>query len=966
MDTFLGNVAKFLYDKYGDDISTLRILLPNVRSRLFFLEELGGLVKRPTWPPEYLMIDQFMSQASGLVVADRVRAVIELYEIYSRYHKETIDSFYFWGEMLLDDFDSIDKYMVDADMLFANISDLKKMDALPDIFSQQQKQVIQRFWENFGMASDDGPKRDFLRIWQTLATIYHEFRNRLEAVGLGYSGMIQRRVAEKLIGGEVSFDMSRPFAVIGFNALSKCEKVLFDHLNKQYDTMFFWDYDDYYVGDTYQESGLFVRENIRRYPHPTGFCPHTDNFNSPKRITSVAVPSNALQCKQVKKFLTEVTADLNSDTTIDDAPMRMPGKETAIVLTDESLLVPLLHSIPEEFKAINISMGYPLRQTLVYSFVERLLRLQTHTRTKSGEPAFYHVDVCGLLTHPFITEAEPTIAAKLHTLIIERSKIYVPESMFSVSELLSYIFAKQSDWKGICNWIIEILSRVTAPKTEDSAATEESNLRREYAGIITDTLRRLANSLENCRVEIETGIFSSLARRMLQNVRIPFIGEPLQGLQIMGILETRNIDFENVMIMSLNDDNYPGNSTGSSFIPYNLRVGYGLPTSQQSDAIKAYYFYRLLQRSRNIELLYTSRSDENSTGEPSRYIHQLEYETRHHIEHREIGLNAGITSTQEIVVAKDAAVLERLQDYLEGRSTLSPTALNSYLECPLKFYFRYVARLNPETEISEEIDMPMFGTILHKTMELLYRPLLGVEHPEEHIRTLIGSHQIDVAVEQAVSETYFNGEAVPTEDYEGQLLMVRDIVVRYVNGNILPYDGAHSDYVITSLEQKLSAPFEFECNGERCRVIFSGLADRVDQMPGGTIRIVDYKTGTPHHDFASVEALFGDTPPERNPAVLQTLLYSMIVERMQQQGELSGTDVYPSLYYVRLMHTPEYSPLLSDKTGSTITGYTPWREDFERCLSELLSRMFDPSEPYRQCPDPAPCNYCDFNELCKR
>ena len=955
MDTFLGDVAKFLYDKYGDGISSLRILLPNVRSRLFFLDELGRIVDKPTWQPEYLMIDSFMSHAAGLMPADRVRAVIELYEIYSRYHQETVDSFYFWGEMLMDDFDSIDKYMVDADMLFANLSDLKKIDAVPDSFSPQQKAVIRRFWENFGLANENGPKRDFLRIWQTLATIYHEFRNRLESIGMGYQGMIQRRVADMIAAGDTEFIGSQPFAVIGFNALSKCEKILFDYLAKHNDTMFFWDYDEYYVNDTYQEAGLFIRENIRRYPQPTGFVMPADNFNAPKRIKSVSVPSDALQCKHIRKFLGEISA------------RHKPGKETAIVLTDENLLIPLLHSVPEDIGEINVSMGYPLRQTLVYSFVERLLRLQTHIRIKSGEPTFYHADVCGLLTHPFVMEHDPENASKLNELIITRSKIYVPASTFSESGLLSYIFARQEDWHAVCSWIIEILSRVSARNSsENTDMTDDMKLRREYAGIIIDTLRKLSNSLDSCNVTVETGIFSSLARRMLQNVRIPFEGEPLQGVQIMGILETRNIDFENVLIMSMNDDNYPGTPSVSSFIPYNLRIGYGLPTSQQSDGIKAYYFYRLLQRSRNIEMLYTSRSDENSSGEPSRYIYQLEYESKHRIEHEETGLDTGIMVSKEIVVEKDAHAAERLQEYLDGKATLSPTALNSYLECPLKFYFRYIAKLKPETEISEEIDMPMFGTILHKTMELLYRPLIDVKDPRQHIKSLIDSPQVDTAIEQAVSETYFNGEPVPTDDYEGQLLMVRDIVARYVNGNILPYDSSQDEYTILALEHNLSADFGFESEGRKCHVTFSGLADRVDMMPDGKIRIVDYKTGSPHHDFASVGALFGDEAPDRNPAVLQTLLYSMTVRRMQQLGELSGSEVYPSLYYVRLMHTPEYSPMLTDKTGSNISGYEPWKDEFEKYLGELMSEMFDFSIPYRQCSEKTACNYCDFNELCKR
>ncbi len=951
METFLGNVARCLYDEFGEEISSVRILLPNARSKLFFLDELGRLIRRPVWQPRYTTIDEMMRGLSGFAPVERVRAVVELYRVYARYHKESFDSFYFWGEMLLNDFDQIDKYRVDADMLFSNLRDLKDMEGDLSYFNEQQRAVVRRFWETFGAEEEySEEKRDFLSIWRSLRTIYHEFRERLAQKGLAYTGMMHREAVDRLRSGTASVDDGRPVAVVGFNALSECEKILFDHLRNECDARFFWDCDDYYMRDRHQEAGLFVRENIARYGQAVGFRNRTDNFARPKEVTAVSVPSGALQCKYAADFLRSVVERQG-----------YVGRETAIVLTDESLLVPLLYSLPEQAGEINVTMGYPLRQTLAYSFVERLLKLQTHVREKGGEAAFYHADVTGILSHPFVMELESDEAGRLHEEIVKRSRIYVGASELRQGKLLETVFTAHREWATVAEWVQEVLSAVAG-----SGSGEEGRLRHEYAGIIADTLRRLANSLDGCEVEMDVPVFVSLARRMLQNLRVPYEGEPLRGIQVMGILETRNLDFRNVMLMSMNDDNFPGNpAASSSFIPYNLRLGYGLPTPQHHDGVYAYYFYRLLQRAGRIDMVYSSRTDENSTGEPSRYIYQLEYESPHRIEHREIGLDVGIASSEPIAVAKDAGVMRRLERYLDGSEAISPTALNTYLDCPLKFYFRYVAGLKPEGEVAEEIDMPMFGTILHKAMELLYRPLVGTDAPQGPIGRLIGSDAVPAAVRQAVSEVYFHGEQVAHEEYEGNLLLVYDIVVRYINGNLLPFDARLRDFTVAALEQQLTASFAFGPGGGRS-VTFGGLADRVDRIAGDRIRIVDYKTGTPHQDFAGVASLFGENAAERNPAVLQTLLYSMMVARMQDEGRMEGRDVCPSLYYVRLMNRPDYSPLLNLKEGGSVVGYRPFMEEFESFLSGLLVEMFDAAVPFRQCEDTRPCAFCDFAPVCRR
>ena len=943
--SFLGNVAHHLYEQYGDMLSDVTIVMPNMRSRLFFLDELGKLIDRPVWHPHYESIDGLMQNLSGYKPLEHIRAIVELYKVYSRHHNENFDSFYFWGEVLLNDFDQIDKYMVDADMLFANLADLKAIGGDLTYMDENQRSVIRRFWGTLADFEQSDTKQAFLKIWNSLAPIYHEFRERLSSMKMAYAGMIHRLAAERLCNNEISVTTTGPIAVVGFNALTSCEKILFDHLHKVHGAQFFWDYDDYYLLDDKQEAGLFIRENKARYGQAEGFINDTDNFSRHKDISAISVPSGAMQCKYAASFLNNIP---------------QAGKETAIVLTDESLLVPLLHSIPDNIDSINITMGYPLRQTLIYSFTERLLKLQSRAKTKQGEPAFYHADITGILTHPFISETDGDNAARLNAELIKRSRIYAKASELHASELLRIIFTRQDDWQAMTEWLIHILSSVAAGHTASGR-----NERHEYAAMICDAIRKLANSLTDCGIRIETNTFASLARRMIQTMRIPYDGQPLKGIQVMGILETRNLDFDNVLLMSMNDDNFPGTpSASASFIPYNLRFGYGLPTSLQHDGVYAYYFYRLLQRARTVDMVYSSQQNESSNGECSRYIYQLEYESSHKPVRKEAALEVTMAIHGDMSVEKTDNVMDRLMRYL--RDYVSPTALNTYIACPLQFYFRYIAGLRPADELSEEIDNSIFGNIFHKAMEILYRPLLNVTDTCERIKSLIDYDKISAAVDKAICEVYFHDTAEP-DDYDGQLLMVRDTVIRYIKRNVLPFDSNQPPFTIVALEQELATDFRFGKNGQYT-ARFAGKADRVDRLADGRIRIVDYKTGSPHNTFANTDILFDTHHPKHHEvaAVTQTLLYSMIVSCMQEAGKIEKGDICPALYYIRMMNKDDFSPQLQDKQRGEVTSYTQYKDEFEVRLDELLTGLCDPSQPFVQCNSTNACQFCDFTEICKR
>lgn len=970
MRNFLESVAADLWARYGERVGELKVILPNTRTRVFFVDALSKIANKPIWAPEYLSIDSLMVSLSGLERVDSIAAITELYRIYSALYnevrgeakEENFDTFYRWGEVLLGDFDSVDKYLINADMLFGNIADLKEVDAdVASYMTDEQLRMVRRFWREFEPTRKSSSHKDrFLSIWRILLPTYKAFRERLEEQGVGYTGMIYRAASERLRSGEAELPEGR-YVVVGFNALSAAEKVLFDHLKNGHEADFYWDYDDYYIKDDKQEAGLFVRENLRRYPAPASF--HLEShFAEEKDVRVISTASSSLQCKYVGEFVDEI---LQGGGKID--------RHTAIVLTDEGLLSPLVYSLPDSVGKVNITMGYPLRSTLAYSFTERLLQLQMRSRkSKAGVVSFYNSDVEGLLGHPFIVALDREKCTKLRKEILSQGKIYVArERLTGCVELLDRLFMHHGDFISLKDYLLGILSDVA--KVELAYETPERKaLGRECFGLIDEAVRKTDNSIARCGVEMSLATYVSLLRRVLQGVRIPYSGEPLSGVQVMGILETRNLDFDNVVLLSMNDDNFPsGRITDTSFIPYNLRYAYGMPTPRHNEGVYAYYFYRLIQRAKRVDMVYCSVADEKSTGEQSRYIYQLDFESPHAVRRIDKSLNVNLAEDRDIVVEKRGGVLARLNEYLVDESgkvgkQLSPSTFNNYMECGLKFYFKAIAGIRTEEEIEEGVDSALFGSIFHKAAQLLYEPMRAKGlRPQEYLPKL-NAEDIHTAVVDAISEEYFAGEAVPESEYGGNLLVVRDTVEKYLTTCLVPFDGSEDrgEFRVGYLEEEMKADFAFD---EKCSIRFRGFSDRIDRLPDGRLRIVDYKTGSLHKDFGGLEALLSRLPEGRNGAVLQTLIYSMVAERMQSRGELVGKGAVPSLYYIRYLAREDYSPLLNDEgCGRAVTSYDDYREDFERLLAETLRELFDPEVPFTATKDERVCEWCDFAKICRK
>ena len=938
--SFQRELAERLLERHSGDLSSLVILFPSLRARSFFNSALSSLVTKPTWQPKWTTIDELMESASGLVRGERIRLIAELHNIYVKYHpNEEFDKFYFWGDMLIADFDMIDKYLVDASQLLRNLEDIKELEADVSYLTPEQLRIIS-FWKSIGdNDSLSEQKRRFLKIWRSLPAIYTEFRERLTSLGFAYTGMIYRTAVERIKSDKEINIPKRRYIIAGFNALSESEKRLFDYLsNSEHGAEFYWDYDNYYTDNRSHEAGTFMRDNLKQFPAAEPIS--SDNFTKiEKDIKSVACVSNVVQCKYAAQLLSELD------------PKKL-DKRTAIVLTDENMLIPMLHSLPESVDKVNITMGYPLKITLAHSLVERLMELQAHSRLRDEMAVFYHVDVLGILSHPYIVDSVGKRAEELYANIVSERLTSIEENLFAEDEILSVIFRKHNDWLSLAKYLLEVLGLI------GSKLSELDKMHAEYINIAYDEISKTMLSIQQCNKEIKGDIFVSLIRRHLQTVTIPYEGEPLEGIQIMGILETRNIDFENVIILSMTDTNFPSDKTGqSSFIPYNLRAAYGLPTPEQHEAMYAYYFYRLVQRAKSVSMLYCSRADDKSTGECSRYIYQLEYESPYTIKHQSVGVDLSVESVEPIVVEKGDYEQQILSRYLKpgGEHSLSPTALFRYIECPMKFYLHSVAKLKPKDEISDTIDALTFGSILHLTMEALYAEFENKPNPMAEIEKKRKRSIVEAAVDKTIQDILH----VDSKSFSGDTILVRDIIIKYIMRGIMRYDAASEGFTIKGLEKDVACSYPIS-NGRTVNI--SGIADRIDILPNNKIQIIDYKSGnTPHLEFNGLSNLFRGPARERISNIFQTLLYAMILNRNE------GLESMPTLYFASKMLSDDYSPKILDKqNGEHVECYSSYAEEFENELTTVLNELFDFSTPFKQTEDSDTCTFCDFKTICRR
>ncbi len=967
MKSFLKETATYLYNTYGKTLSDSCVVFPNRRAVVFFSEQLAALSKKPMWSPAFVTISELMQDMSGgLKIADSLNLIFELHQVYNSVRKshESFDEFYYWGEILLNDFDDVDKYLVDAADLFQNLSALQNMQDMFDHLSDEQQQAIKQFWNSFSPGSKSPQQEEFISVFSVLNTIYTRFKDKLKKENKAWEGMVYRQAVENMQNGSNIELPYQKYFFVGFNALNNCEKALFKHLKNQDKAEFFWDYDNYYLRNKQHEAGRFIRENIKLYPMPENHTITTSHIEKePKDIQIYAIPAQAGQTRIIGKILESFSKE---------GPVSI--QHTAIVLPDENLLIPLLYSLPDQIESVNVTMGYPVRNTPVYGLLQHIFNLQlTVRKDKEDNTLFFHRHVLAILNHQYISNLSEKNPASLVNNIIAHNKILLTPGELGLNTLSSLIFKPVSDGQTLGDYLLSIIYNIFKKLTEKGSEPDTGDtgrLEKEYIYNIYLTIKRLNDILLSNKAILKKETYIRLLQKLLQTGTVPFIGEPLRGIQIMGLLETRNVDFENVIILSMNEGVFPGNSSPLSFIPYNLRRGFGLPTIENQDSIFAYYFYRIIQRAHRVALVYNTQTGGLESGEHSRYIYQLKYEKAFQPVEHTITFNITEQQDQSISVNKTPEIMKKLAVYTEGAAepkNLSPSALNNYIDCSLKFYYRYIAGIREQDELMTDLDNALFGTILHDTMYLLYGSGEKVHLKASDLEALAADDKkIRKAVRLAYAENFLH--AAPADWQEGLIqgknTIILEVITEYVK-KLIEADIQNAPFTVTGLEKTLSRSFELSRDNQSISIRLGGQLDRIDQR-GDSVHIVDYKTGKEKLRFRDIEDLFSRGNDKRNNAAFQILLYCWIYETENQDGN----KIVPDLYFVKKLYEEPFSTriekLNQSKKYEPIQEFKPEETAFLSNLKQILEEMFDPEIPFSQTDNEKICSYCDYNKICHR
>lgn len=962
MKPFLYQVATLFYQQYGAEIHRLAFVFPNRRAGLFFQKYLSEISEKPLFSPSILTINDLFMQLSGKHPADKIQMLFRLYELYKQRSgsSESFDEFIYWGEMLLNDFDDIDKYMVDARMLFRNVSDLKSLDDDFNYLSPEQVQAIRSFWSSFYPKGDSPNQQHFLELWEILYDLYAGLRTSLAKDGCGYDGMIFREVVEQLEKEPMSDFPFDQVVFVGLNALSVSEERLLLALQKKGVADFYWDYVGPWVTDPENKASFFLERNLRFFPSRMQL-PTTEPVQAEIRV--MGVPSAIGQAKQVYPIL-QALADEQQLT--DESALR-----TAIVLPDEHLLVPVLNAIPEAIQHINVTMGYPLAGTPVAALMEYILTLQKNIRYIDRVPVFYFRDVLPILNHQYVMAAAPEEVSQLVKDMTAGNRIYVHAADLNRHELLSILFTPVQNTEELSDYLIHVLEALNAclrnkrPNPDDEEKISNStqttaDIEQEFIFHYFATVNRMKEVMREAKIEMRLDTYFRLLKRMTDLITIPFEGEPLSGLQVMGVLETRALDFDRLIILSMNEGIFPLKKAANSFIPYNLRRGFGLPTYEHQDSVWAYHFYRLIRRAKQVTLLYDTRTTGLQTGEVSRFVHQLRYHYQYPLIDELVVYDVASSAVPPISVQKTTEVEKLLSDFLSGGTrALSASAINTYLDCPLKFYFSVLEQIQEEDEITETVERDVFGSILHKVMEDLYAPFKGKLVTADLLKLLRKDQPLLTGtIARAFAELFFKSPVV--RPLEGENFLTGEMIRKYAE-KILEQDARFTPFHYIESEKKVRATITLS---DKRVVQLKGFIDRVDSLDR-VLRIVDYKTGSGKLEFESVEGLFDKEAKDRPKAVMQVFLYAWMY---QQLPEYTGMPIQPAIYYLRTLFQRSFNPVVEQKKGrgkaDKVNSFQDFVADFEGKLRQCLDEIFNLDIPFTQTETGKACTYCSFRGLC--
>ena len=876
MKSFLEHVAEDLLSRYGTNLSRVAVVFPNKRASLFLNEHLARLAGKPIWSPSYITISDLFRSHSSLQVADPILLVCQLHRVFTACTgiDETLDHFYGWGQLLLSDFDDLDKNMAPADKVLANLRDIHELDDT-SYLTPEQREMIKRFFSNFSDEHNSELKERFLRLWSHIGEIYHQYNAQLAEKQLAYEGALYRQVATD---ESIEFEYDT-YVFIGFNLLQQVEQTLFRRLERQGKALFYQDTDEV----------------------------------PPQHINYISAPTENIQARYISEWLT---------------PERIQaGRRTAIVLCNEGLLQTVIHCLPEHVDKVNITTGYPLSQTSIASLVNTLINMQVHGYSLRKQ-MFTRRWVESIKRHPYASIMPQDFANERHTEI-----------------------------QPLLHWLINITQTIATSKSP----IIESPLDTESLFRMYTLLNRLSGLVDSGVLMVDIITLQRLIGQLITSTSIPFHGEPAEGIQVMGVLETRNLDFDHVLLLSCNEGNMPRGVNDTSFIPYALRKAYGLTTVDYKVAIYQHYFHRLLQRASDVTILYNNATSDGKTAEMSRFMLQLMVENKIPITF--LTLKAGQTPQLHTpkTIQKTPEVIAHMQKHFSNKEGgISPTAVNTYLRCQLRFFYRYVCEIaEPDSADDDMIDNRLFGNIFHKAAQVIYTPFISNTITSTMLDELLKEEvTIERAVDEGIKQEFFKitDPSRPLPPLDGLQLINREVIIKYIR-LLLEVDRRFTPFRIIDLEKWVYT----EIGGMKV----GGIIDRLDSIYNPEtgedhIRVIDYKTGSRHiKPLPDVASIFtSEAIKDHSDYFLQTFLYAHIVRSK------SSDSVSPCLMFIQHAGGKDYDPTLGIGR-ETVADIATYSDEFISLFQNLLAEIFNPQLSFTPTDDRKRCETCPFASLCR-
>lgn len=955
---FLERVAYKLHEKHAGDLEKQAVVLPSRRAGLYLARYLSRLSDRPQWSPQMMTVGELFQTFTEIRPAGIETQIFELYGVYTaRFGSEmTFDDFWSWGEVIVNDFNDIDLYMADAGKLYSNISDMKEIDEKFGGLTDRQTEIIRSFWKSFSPGSANSEARTkFYSVWKKLSSLYYDYRAVMIQKGMAGDGMLCREVAEKASSGTLEVPDDLMWHIVGLNALNSCEKHLFRYLKEKGKAKFYWDDEHFFMSDPDHKASVFIRENRRMFGNELGSDGKVIWPPPEGSWQIIDTPSDTAQARMVSQLLKNGGIGDGGDLT-----------DTAVILADEKLLMPVLTSLPDSVEDVNVTMGHPFRYTSLYSFLKQMMTLARSARVTDGKTSFRSDDVIALLRHQYFRLLAGDVLQKLIDEIISGNMIRVDADLISGDLPVNEIFAVPVQGPSVPGWLSRVLTMMEEATFSAGDEKRTFSTDREYIRMAMSSTVSLGNLITSYNLDLSIATCLRLIDRVFRKLIVPFSGEPLRGIQVMGVLETRALEFKNVLFLSLNEGIFPGHSYDNTYIPYNIRRAFGLPTVNEHESIYAYYFFRLLRKPVRGWFMYNSTAQGLASGEMSRYLVRMSFSPLFSTEHKSVHISVGRSRLMPEIREKNDDHSRLLLDLYgaagNGTKYLSPSAVNTWVNCRMRFYYRYVCNMPEEDRLEKDIDQRRFGNILHETINRLYEPLIDDRQAASAIKNMAADSKLisDTIVSAATGEMKWSKETLMA----GKGVIIVEVLQKYVK-DLLEYDSENGELILLNLEDDFFNVRNVQIgNGEEIQLRIGGRADRVD-ITGGAVRVVDYKTGAHKKEPVTPEGLFDEGKEKRNDAFMQALLYCSMI-----RGKHPGRKVIPAIYWVQQLSSRDFTPYARvaglDGPAADHSAWEAFMEAFSQNMDKTLGMIFSPGEDYYMTAFERRCTFCPYRVLCRR